>query len=91
MTASPISDLNPIFLSSKTILTVVSKGSLISNVSETCMSYTMLHYKHPNFLDRGSRTVEMNEQFFTGYRRTVIASDEIVTSVTIPFTKEVHN
>ncbi|XP_012939897.1 xanthine dehydrogenase/oxidase [Aplysia californica] len=63
MTASPISDLNPLFLAAGVTLSLLSK-------------------------ERGSRTVAMDNNFFQGYRKTAVASDEILVSITIPFTNE---
>ncbi|XP_042311337.1 LOW QUALITY PROTEIN: xanthine dehydrogenase/oxidase [Sceloporus undulatus] len=62
MTASPISDLNPVFMASG------SKLTLISN--------------------EGSRTIKMDETFFTGYRKTVLKPQEILLSVEIPFSRK---
>lgn len=63
MTASPISDLNQIFIASKTELEVKSKAN-------------------------GSRKVVMDEKFFTGYRRNIVNKDEVLISITLPYTKE---
>nr|XP_039266877.1 xanthine dehydrogenase/oxidase-like isoform X2 [Styela clava] len=63
MTASPISDLNPILLAVGAKLTFASSSS-------------------------GLREIQMDETFFTGYRRTNTKSDEILVSVTIPFLDE---
>ena len=38
------------------------------------------------FAARGTREVKINEEFFTGYRRTVISQDEVVVSIFIPHT-----
>nr|XP_056708333.1 xanthine dehydrogenase/oxidase [Euleptes europaea] len=62
MTASPISDLNPVFMASGSRLTLVS--------------------------NEGSRTVRMDETFFTGYRKTVLKPEEILLSVEIPFSRK---
>ncbi|KAH0622641.1 hypothetical protein JD844_025123 [Phrynosoma platyrhinos] len=62
MTASPISDLNPVFMASG------SKLTLISN--------------------EGSRTIKMDETFFTGYRKTILKPQEILLSVEIPFSRK---
>ncbi|CAB3367423.1 Hypothetical predicted protein [Cloeon dipterum] len=37
---------------------------------------------------KGSRKVTMDATFFTGYRRNVISPEEVLVSITIPFTKE---
>ncbi|KAK6190386.1 hypothetical protein SNE40_002268 [Patella caerulea] len=61
MTASPISDLNPVFQASTAVLEVISP-------------------------DKVKRRVAMDAGFFTGYRKTVIKNNEILVSITIPFT-----
>jgi len=33
--------------------------------------------------------VPMDHTFFIGYRRTVVKPDEVLVSITIPYTKEV--
>ncbi|KAH9490790.1 hypothetical protein Btru_047002 [Bulinus truncatus] len=63
MTASPISDLNPLLLAS---------GASVLFQS----------------LDRGARVLKIDNQFFNGYRKTTVASDEVLVSVTIPFTNK---
>ncbi|KAF4528372.1 hypothetical protein B566_EDAN016934 [Ephemera danica] len=63
MTGSPISDLNPIFLTAGVTLEVHSK-------------------------ERGVRSVIMNHEFFTGYRRNVVKQDEILVSILVPYTSE---
>nr|XP_018916770.1 PREDICTED: xanthine dehydrogenase [Bemisia tabaci] len=40
---------------------------------------------------RGVRHVTMDEKFFTGYRRNVIAPDEILKSIIIPYTTQRHH
>uniref|UniRef100_A0A8C5T4Q8 xanthine dehydrogenase n=1 Tax=Laticauda laticaudata TaxID=8630 RepID=A0A8C5T4Q8_LATLA len=62
MTASPISDLNPVLMASGSKLTLVS--------------------------NEGSRTIRMDEKFFTGYRKTILKPQEILISVEIPFSRE---
>lgn len=62
VTASPISDLNPILMSSSAVLNVCS-------------------------LERGNRTIVIDEHFFRGYRRIGLEDDEVVLSVNIPFTE----
>ncbi|XP_070590412.1 xanthine dehydrogenase/oxidase [Erythrolamprus reginae] len=62
MTASPISDLNPVLMASGSNLTLVS--------------------------NEGSRTIKMDEKFFTGYRKTILKPQEILLSVEIPFSRE---
>ncbi|CAL1534993.1 unnamed protein product [Lymnaea stagnalis] len=63
MTASPISDLNPLLLASEARVTVQSK-------------------------ERGQRVLKMDKDFFTGYRKTAVDDDEVLVSITIPFTKK---
>ena len=41
-------------------------------------------------LNRGRRQITMDENFFTGYRRNVIASNEILESIEIPYSCEVQ-
>lgn len=40
-------------------------------------------------IEQGERTVVMDHNFFCGYRRTAVEADEVVLSVTIPYTSEV--
>ena len=42
-----------------------------------------------SFLTEGSRTIEMDETFFTGYRKTILKPEEILLSVEIPFSRKV--
>ncbi|XP_012937557.1 xanthine dehydrogenase/oxidase [Aplysia californica] len=63
LTASPISDLNPLLLAAGATLSLLSK-------------------------ERGPRTVPMDNTFFQGYRKTAVAIDEVLVSITIPFTDE---
>ncbi|KAM3930799.1 xanthine dehydrogenase/oxidase [Leptodactylus fuscus] len=62
MTASPISDLNPVFMASGCKLHVISQEK--------------------------KRTLKMEENFFTGYRRTVLKPQEILLSVEIPYSEK---
>ncbi|KAI0520687.1 xanthine dehydrogenase [Xylaria bambusicola] len=61
VTASPISDLNPVFMASNSILIARSQSK------ETELSMAT---------------------FFTGYRRTALDEDAIITSIRIPLTRE---
>ncbi|KAJ8045585.1 Xanthine dehydrogenase/oxidase [Holothuria leucospilota] len=61
-TGSPISDLNPLFMANRCVLTV---GSV-----------------------KGFRTITMNEDFFTGYRKTILSHDEVLVKIFVPFTTE---
>lgn len=63
MTASPISDLNPLFLAANCTLRVANKD--------------------------GIRDIQMNEKFFTGYRKTCLNADDVILSIHIPFTSNV--
>ncbi|XP_070786572.1 xanthine dehydrogenase/oxidase isoform X1 [Enoplosus armatus] len=62
MTASPISDLNPVFMAAGCKLTLMDKG--------------------------GSRVVQMDDSFFTGYRKTTLRPQEVLLSVEIPYSKK---
>ncbi|KAM8946598.1 xanthine dehydrogenase/oxidase isoform 2-T2 [Pelodytes ibericus] len=62
MTASPISDLNPVFMASGSRLHLISQES--------------------------KRSVEMDGQFFTGYRKTILKPQEILLSIDIPYSKK---
>ncbi|KAL4716333.1 hypothetical protein ACJJTC_006695 [Scirpophaga incertulas] len=64
ITASPISDLNPILMAAGAILNVIS--------------------------GEGTRRIVVDERFFTGYRRTAVADDEIVVSIEIPYTSDLQ-
>ncbi|XP_033730468.1 xanthine dehydrogenase/oxidase-like, partial [Pecten maximus] len=63
MTASPISDLNPLFMAAGVKLQFVSKGGK-------------------------KRTIPMDEHFFVGYRKTAAHSNEVLVSLTIPYTQQ---
>ncbi|XP_056424495.1 xanthine dehydrogenase/oxidase isoform X4 [Hyla sarda] len=62
MTASPISDLNPVFMASGSKLVIASQEE--------------------------QRTVQMDENFFTGYRKTILNPHEILLSVEIPYSQK---
>ncbi|XP_017779111.1 PREDICTED: xanthine dehydrogenase-like [Nicrophorus vespilloides] len=62
ITASPISDLNPIFMVAKIELELQSVD--------------------------GSRRVLMDQNFFTGYRKTILNEDEILIGILLPFSEE---
>eukprot|EP00798_Chlamydomonas_sp_ICE-L_P022196 gene22196-29256_t len=61
-TGSPISDLNPIWMASRTTFTVVGKGT-------------------------GERDVPASE-FFLGYRQVDLKPHELLSRITIPFTRQ---
>lgn len=63
MTASPISDLNPILMAARCRLTLASAGGKI-------------------------RKVNLDENFFTGYRRTILEPNEILLDILVPFTEK---
>ncbi|KAG7232298.1 hypothetical protein INR49_009056, partial [Caranx melampygus] len=62
MTASPISDLNPVFMAAGCTLTLMDKD--------------------------GSRQVQMDDSFFTGYRRTALRPQEVLVSIEIPYSRK---
>nr|XP_046237719.1 xanthine dehydrogenase/oxidase isoform X2 [Scatophagus argus] len=62
MTASPISDLNPVFMAAGCKLTLMDKD--------------------------GSRVVQMDDRFFTGYRKTTVRPQEVLLSIEIPYSKK---
>nr|XP_033794956.1 xanthine dehydrogenase/oxidase [Geotrypetes seraphini] len=64
MTASPISDLNPVLLASGSRLTFIS--------------------------NEGKRTIQMDDTFFTGYRKTLVKPQEILLSIEIPYTRKLE-
>ena len=37
-----------------------------------------------------TRKVKLDENFFTGYRRTVLQPSEVLVDILIPFTEKVH-
>ena len=41
-------------------------------------------------LKRGARSVKMDHKFFVGYRRNIVAQDEVLLSLEIPFSTEVN-
>ena len=95
MTSSPISDLNPIFLSSGCILELQSKGIENGNYYQTVLKFLILisfffFFFFFFFLlkAKGVRFVEMNGEFFTGYRRNIVQPNEVLVSIKIPFTSE---
>ncbi|RMX48187.1 hypothetical protein pdam_00015397 [Pocillopora damicornis] len=63
MTASPISDLNPVLMAARCTLILASAGGK-------------------------TRSVKLDENFFTGYRKTILGSTEVLVNVLIPFSKE---
>ncbi|CAJ0933287.1 unnamed protein product, partial [Mesorhabditis belari] len=63
ITASPISDLNPIWMATGAKLVLQSESS-------------------------GVRVVDLDENFFVGYRRTTINQEEIVKAILLPLSKQ---
>lgn len=41
-------------------------------------------------LKKGSRTVLLDENFFTGYRRNIVEPEEVLVSIIIPFSYKVR-
>ncbi|KAJ0067290.1 hypothetical protein NL108_015816 [Boleophthalmus pectinirostris] len=62
MTASPISDLNPVLMSTAAKLTLRDR--------------------------EGVRELHMDQDFFTGYRRTAVRPAEVLVSVTLPYSRQ---
>lgn len=64
----------------------IMTGSPISDLNPILMVLKV----RLNLLSRksGQRSVLMDESFFTGYRRNVVKSDEILLSIEIPFTEK---
>ncbi|KAM4041887.1 xanthine dehydrogenase/oxidase [Anomaloglossus baeobatrachus] len=62
MTASPISDLNPVFMASGSKLHIISEEK--------------------------KRTLQMDGNFFTGYRKTILKPEDVLLSVEVPFSKK---
>ncbi|KAM3850718.1 xanthine dehydrogenase/oxidase [Diretmus argenteus] len=62
MTASPISDLNPVFMAAGCKLTLRDKD--------------------------GCRVVQMDDRFFTGYRKLAVRQGEVLVSVEVPFSRQ---
>ncbi|XP_078465987.1 xanthine dehydrogenase/oxidase [Lampetra fluviatilis] len=61
ITASPISDLNPVLMAAGAQLSLVSPA--------------------------GTRVVPMDGSFFTGYRQTLLRSDELLLAVFVPYSR----
>uniref|UniRef100_A0A1I7XKX7 xanthine dehydrogenase n=1 Tax=Heterorhabditis bacteriophora TaxID=37862 RepID=A0A1I7XKX7_HETBA len=77
-TASPISDLNPIWMAANAKLHILTLFPKI-----ICVTKVVLESE-----ERGERILSVDEQFFLGYRKTVIEPDEVVRAILIPFTKK---
>ena len=84
MTASPISDLNPVLLAVCARLDLASlgkKASLAENKLGDDQLFVLCGID-------GRRSVEMDSNFFTGYRQTNVQPNEVLVSILIPFTAE---
>ena len=73
ITGSPISDLNPIFLSTSCIFTISCHNEMNTSFS--------------NNFNSDIREV-LSKEFWTGYRQNICSSIEIVTKIFIPLSKE---
>lgn len=94
MTASPISDLNPVFMAAGCRLTLADKGStciLYANEKASILKQFGVVLTFDLCPTDGSREVQMDDGFFTGYRRTVLRPQEVLLSVHIPYSKKVHS
>ena len=60
-----------------------------SDMNSSLTWIQLLWIERTLFADSGQRTVTMDEKFFTGYRRTIVAPDEVLVSILIPYTKKV--
>ncbi|XP_077870156.1 xanthine dehydrogenase/oxidase-like [Saccoglossus kowalevskii] len=63
MTASPLSDINPLLMVAGVTLNIASHKD-------------------------GFHTLPMNKDFYTGYRKTILSSDQVLVSLSIPCSKE---
>ncbi|XP_022086122.1 xanthine dehydrogenase/oxidase-like isoform X2 [Acanthaster planci] len=63
----------------------IATGSPISDLNPLLMA---ARCKLELTSKQGSRTVTMDGNFFTGYRRNIIAPSEVILAVNIPFTSE---
>ncbi|KAI8791232.1 xanthine dehydrogenase/oxidase [Biomphalaria glabrata] len=63
MSASSISDLSPLLLASRAVVTV-------------------------HDIDGTNRNIDMDENFFTGYRKTCLKNTDVIIYITLPFTKQ---
>lgn len=91
MTASPISDLNPVFMAAGCKLTLMDKGNTHLHTHTQSTTGPFMTLKLTCFLSDGSRVVPMDDGFFTGYRRTVVKPQEVLVSIQIPFSKKVRD
>ena len=48
-----------------------------------------IHVSTGFFSDGGQRTIVMDEEFFHGYRKTLVKPDEVLLNILIPFTRQV--
>ncbi|KAK3093911.1 hypothetical protein FSP39_021700 [Pinctada imbricata] len=90
-TASPISDLNPLFLAAGAKLNVISKGNYYhtaSPISDLNPLFLAAGAKLNVISKGGERSIVMDDNFFLGYRKTAVKPDEVVVSITLPFTQQ---
>uniref|UniRef100_A0A0A9WB52 xanthine dehydrogenase n=1 Tax=Lygus hesperus TaxID=30085 RepID=A0A0A9WB52_LYGHE len=64
----------------------IMTGSPISDMNPILMAAGVILKVQSK--DSGSRRIKMDHTFWTGYRRNVVKPDEILISVSIPYTKE---
>ncbi|KAG7502396.1 xanthine dehydrogenase/oxidase [Solea senegalensis] len=93
MTASPISDLNPVFMATGCKLTLMDKGKSFSTAPSSVHFYTDVPALDLCVcvcvcVSDGSRVVQMDDGFFTGYRRTIVRPQEILVSIEIPYSQK---
>ncbi|KAI4788227.1 hypothetical protein KUCAC02_035990, partial [Chaenocephalus aceratus] len=86
MTASPISDLNPVFMAAGCKLTLVDKGNTHTHTHTHRDTHTHTHTFSWNLRQQ---EVQMDDGFFTGYRKTILRPQEILLSILIPYSKKV--
>ncbi|CAG8500087.1 2263_t:CDS:10 [Ambispora leptoticha] len=73
VTGSPISDLNPIFLATNTFFTLTSSSPTTINDSDN---------------ENKNRRMIPSEEFWTGYRKTILAEQEILEKIFVPCSNE---
>jgi xanthine dehydrogenase iron-sulfur cluster and FAD-binding subunit A len=81
VTASPISDLNPIWLAMDASFVLASAVRVVYCVWGVCASPACSHYAHAQA--RGERSVRASD-FFIGYRQTALKSDEVLVRAVVP-------
>nr|AZL94599.1 xanthine dehydrogenase [Nephromyces sp. MMRI]AZL94600.1 xanthine dehydrogenase [Nephromyces sp. MMRI] len=97
MTASPISDLNPLHVASDVYLKVAYLAYDDENGVERRLSPSSLKNPSGGLSEAASpkgvptvryRKQHMAEGFFLGYRKIAVSPDEVIVSVHIPFTRK---